>query len=56
MQLIRQCRSTCPEQLVIKINVLYLALFPTYKIAHLINEIGITQFLTNVILSDINQA
>jgi hypothetical protein len=31
----------CPEQLVIKINALYLALFPTYKIDHLINETGI---------------
>ncbi|WP_114327433.1 hypothetical protein [Candidatus Colwellia aromaticivorans] len=33
----------CPEQLVIEINALYLTVFPTYKIDHLINETGITQ-------------
>ncbi|NQY86465.1 MAG: hypothetical protein HRT51_01760 [Colwellia sp.] len=32
----------CPEQLVIKINALYLAVFPTDKIDKLINETGIT--------------
>jgi hypothetical protein len=31
----------CPEQLVIKINALYLAIFPPYKVDHLINETGI---------------
>ncbi len=29
------------EQLVIKINALYLAILPTYKVDHLINETGI---------------
>lgn len=33
----------CSEQLVIKVNALYLAVFPAYKIDHLINETGITK-------------
>ena len=31
------------EQLVIKINALYLAIFPPYKVDHLINKTGIIQ-------------
>ncbi|GAA5136730.1 hypothetical protein [Thalassotalea piscium] len=32
----------CPEQLVMKINALYLTVFTAYKIDHLFNETGIT--------------
>ncbi|GAA5140664.1 hypothetical protein [Thalassotalea piscium] len=35
----------CPEQLVMKINALYLIVFTAYKIDHLINEIGINNSL-----------
>jgi len=31
----------CPEQLIIKINALYLAIFPAYKIDHLISGAAI---------------
>ncbi|GAA5140584.1 hypothetical protein [Thalassotalea piscium] len=31
----------CPEQLVMKINALYLTVFTAYKIDHLFNETGI---------------
>ncbi|MBB6542825.1 hypothetical protein [Thalassotalea piscium] len=34
----------CPEQLVMKIKALYLTIFTAYKIDHLTNETGITQF------------
>ncbi|MBB6543876.1 hypothetical protein [Thalassotalea piscium] len=33
----------CPEQLVMKINTLYLTVFTVYKIEHLINETGISK-------------
>ncbi|MFT6194393.1 MAG: hypothetical protein ACJASU_001293 [Cognaticolwellia sp.] len=32
----------------IKINALYLAVFPAYKVDHLINEIGMTYVLVGV--------
>ena len=36
------------EQLVIEINALYLAIFPTYKVEHLINGISITESMMNI--------
>jgi hypothetical protein len=37
-----------PEQLVIKINALYLAIFPPYKVDHLINETGINSLSLDI--------
>jgi len=41
----------CPEQLVNEINALYLAIFSTYKIEHLINEMGIICIFSIIICS-----
>ncbi|GAA5131729.1 hypothetical protein [Thalassotalea piscium] len=37
----------CPEQLVMKINTLYLTVFTAYKINHLINETAIIYLQAN---------
>ncbi|GAA5143169.1 hypothetical protein [Thalassotalea piscium] len=43
-------KHNCPEQLVMKINVLYLTVFTAYKIDHLINETGITRLQLTIAL------
>ncbi|GAA5136751.1 hypothetical protein [Thalassotalea piscium] len=45
----------CPEQLVMKINALYLTVFTAYKIDHLINETGISTVMARIRASNNNK-
>ncbi|MBB6543835.1 hypothetical protein [Thalassotalea piscium] len=44
----------CPEQLVMKINALYLTVFTAYKIDHLINETGIKVYSIHFFIGTVN--